>query len=76
MTENNQSTIFENDPDSSSYEHKQSIDQLQDQFSKFGLTNRLDLFSGVVRDVDIEFFFQFHDQFDRVERIGAEVVHE
>jgi len=38
MTDNNQSTIFENDPDSSSYEHKQSIDQLQDQFSKFGLT--------------------------------------
>jgi len=38
MTENNQTTIFENDPDSSSYEHKQSIDQLQDQFSKFGLT--------------------------------------
>ncbi|HUT07036.1 MAG TPA: helix-turn-helix domain-containing protein [Nitrosopumilaceae archaeon] len=38
MTDNNQTTIFENDPDSSSYEHKQSIDQLQDQFSKFGLT--------------------------------------
>jgi sugar-specific transcriptional regulator TrmB len=38
LTENNQTTIFENDPDSSSYEHKQSIDQLQDQFSKFGLT--------------------------------------
>ena len=38
MTENNQTTIFENDPDSRSYEHKQSIDQLQDQFSKFGLT--------------------------------------
>jgi len=38
LTETNQTTIFENDPDSSSYEHKQSIDQLQDQFSKFGLT--------------------------------------
>ena len=38
MTENNQTTIFENDPDSSSYEYKQSIDQLQDQFSNFGLT--------------------------------------
>jgi len=38
LTENNQTTIFENDPDSRSYEHKQSIDQLQDQFSKFGLT--------------------------------------
>ena len=38
MTEKTQVTIFENDPDSSMYEHKQSIDQLQDQFSKFGLT--------------------------------------
>jgi len=38
LTDNNQTTIFENDPDSRSYEHKQSIDQLQDQFSKFGLT--------------------------------------
>jgi len=38
LAETNQTTIFENDPDSSSYEHKQSIDQLQDQFSKFGLT--------------------------------------
>jgi sugar-specific transcriptional regulator TrmB len=38
LTENNQTTIFENDPDSSSYEYKQSIDQLQDQFSNFGLT--------------------------------------
>ena len=38
LSEINQTTIFENDPDSSSYEHKQSIDLLQDQFSKFGLT--------------------------------------
>jgi sugar-specific transcriptional regulator TrmB len=38
MTETQQTTIFENDPDSSSYEHKQSLDQLQVQFSKFGLT--------------------------------------
>ena len=38
MTETQQATIFENDPDSSSYEHKQSVDQLQVQFSKFGLT--------------------------------------
>jgi sugar-specific transcriptional regulator TrmB len=38
MTETQQVTIFENDPDSSSYEHKQSLDQLQVQFSKFGLT--------------------------------------
>jgi sugar-specific transcriptional regulator TrmB len=38
MAETQQVTIFENDPDSSSYEHKQSIDQLQVQFSKFGLT--------------------------------------
>ena len=39
MTEINQTTIFENDPDSSAYEHKQSIDQLQEKFSDFGLTN-------------------------------------
>jgi len=38
MAETQQVTIFENDPDSSSYEHKQSIDQLQVKFSKFGLT--------------------------------------
>jgi len=38
LAEINQTTIFENDPDSRSYEHKQSIDQLQEQFSKFGLT--------------------------------------
>jgi len=38
LTDINQTTIFENDPDSSSYEHKQSVDQLQEQFSKFGLT--------------------------------------
>ena len=38
MSEITQTTIFENDPDSSTYEHKQSIDLLQDQFSKFGLT--------------------------------------
>lgn len=38
MAETTQVTIFENDPDSSSYEHKQSIDQLQTQFAKFGLT--------------------------------------
>jgi sugar-specific transcriptional regulator TrmB len=38
LTDTILTTIFENDPDSSSYEHKQSIDQLQTQFSKFGLT--------------------------------------
>ena len=31
--------IFENDPDSVSYEHKQAIDELQIQFSKFGITS-------------------------------------
>ena len=29
--------IFETDPDSTSYEHKQAIDELQVQFSKFGI---------------------------------------
>lgn len=30
--------IFENDPDSISYEHKQAVDDLQSQFLKFGIT--------------------------------------
>ena len=38
MSDASQTTIFENDPDSSTYEHKHSLDQLQEQFSKFGLT--------------------------------------
>ena len=31
--------IFENDPESSSYVHKQAIDELQVQFSKYGITS-------------------------------------
>ena len=36
-----------------------------------GLADRLDLLGGIIRDVDIELLFQFHDQFDRVERVGS-----
>jgi len=39
LTETHQVSIFEQDPDSSSYEHKNSVDKLQSQFSKFGLTS-------------------------------------
>lgn len=39
MTESHQVSIFEQDPDSSSYEHKNSVGELQNQFSKFGLTS-------------------------------------
>jgi hypothetical protein len=41
-----------------------------------GLANGLNFFSGVVRDIDVELFFEFHDQFDRIERIGAQIVDE
>jgi hypothetical protein len=36
----------------------------------------LDVLSGVIRDFDVEFFFEGHDQFDVVERVGAQVVDE
>src|SRR5271157_1507025 len=35
-----------------------------------------DLLRVLVRDLDLEGFFESHDQLDRVERIRAEVVHE
>src|SRR5258706_11240006 len=40
-----------------------------------GLLHRGDLFRVLVRNFDLEFLFQGHDQFDRVERIGAQVIH-
>ncbi len=33
-----------------------------------------DFFSVFVRDRNLEFFFELHDQLDGVERIGAEVI--
>ena len=33
----------------------------------------LELFSFFIRHFDVEFFFKCHDQFDGVERVGAEV---
>ena len=41
-----------------------------------GLADGLNLFRGVVRDVDVELFFEFHHQLDGIERIGAQIVHE
>src|SRR6185295_12779129 len=34
-----------------------------------GLADGLNLFRGVVRNVDVELFFQFHHQLDRIQRI-------
>src|SRR5688572_30706407 len=45
-------------------------------FNEFDrVTEGLDFLGGVVWNVDVEFFFQFHDEFDNVERIRAEVVY-
>src|SRR5690349_671836 len=38
------------------------------------LTYSLDLLGGVIGDVDVEFFLELHDEFDHVQRIGAEIV--
>ena len=39
-----------------------------------GLAHRLDLLGLVVRDGDLELFFQFHHQLDDVQRVGAHVL--
>ena len=36
----------------------------------------LDVLSGVIRNLDVEFFFEGHDQLDVVEAVGAQVVDE
>ena len=41
-----------------------------------GLTDGLDLFRGVVGDVDVELLFEFHHQFDGVQGIGPQIVDE
>ena len=35
-----------------------------------GLTDRLDFFRRIVRNVDVELFFEFHHQFDGIERVS------
>ena len=35
-----------------------------------------DLLGFLVRDLALEFFLEGHDQFDRVERVGAEIINE
>src|SRR5947209_1906528 len=39
-----------------------------------GLPDSLNLFGGVVGNINVEFFLELHHKFDDVERIGAEVV--
>ena len=41
-----------------------------------GLADGLDLLGHVVGNVDVELFFEFHHQLDRIERIGPQIVHE
>ena len=41
-----------------------------------GLSDRLDLLGHVVGDVDVELFFEFHHQLDRIQRVGAQIVDE
>ena len=41
-----------------------------------GLLNRGDLFGFFIRDLDFEFFFEGHHQFNGIQRIGAQIVDE
>ncbi len=47
-------------------------------FSRFdvrnSLTNRSNVFSLIVRDLDVELFLEFHDQFYSVQRVSAQIV--
>ena len=40
------------------------------------IADRLDVLGGVIRNLDVEFLFESHDQFDVVEAVGAQVVDE
>jgi len=40
------------------------------------VTNRDDGLGGIIRNFDAEFFFESHDQFDRVEGVGAKIFDE
>lgn len=39
-----------------------------------GIANSLNLFSSIIRDFNVEFFFERHDQLDRVEGVSAQIV--
>ena len=39
-----------------------------------GVANRPYFFRRIVRNVDVEFSFEFHYEFDNIERIRAEIV--
>src|SRR4029079_446372 len=43
---------------------------------RHGITDGAELFRLLVRDIDVEFLLEGHDQLDRVEAVGAEVFHE
>src|SRR5574339_625482 len=40
------------------------------------LADGLNFFGGAVRNIDVEFLFQLHDQLDGVQRVGPQIVHE
>jgi len=42
----------------------------------YGIAKGLDGLGGVIGDLDAELFFEGHDQFDRVEAVGAQIVDE
>src|SRR6185437_11944121 len=50
------------------------LDRLLDVID--GLTHRFDLLGLVVGDLDVEFFFELHDQLDDVERVRPDVFNE
>ena len=38
--------------------------------------DRLNLFSGIISNADVELFFELHDQLDSVKRVCAKIVYE
>jgi hypothetical protein len=66
-----------NDPDAEILLRKMralSVRILRDEFS--GVAKCLNGFSGVVRDLDAELFFESHDQLNSVEAVCAQIVDE
>lgn len=41
-----------------------------------GIADSQDRVSGIVRNFDAEFFFESHNQLNRIERVGAQIVDE
>ena len=38
------------------------------------LPNGLDFFGCIIRNIDLKLFLEFHDQLDRIEGVGTEIV--